>query len=168
MGYYICPKCSSNDTYSAVEIVSEYIPGKTVGFESEFGAVSRQVGGKNIHKEITVAKCRQCNTLLGEKDYFLTPEEQAEESEKQLVAAQKQKAKETQNRKGCGIQILGFVVLLLGIGLGSLINKGGLWIVFGLLSLPINLLGVFLIFSANTKLGHSLINWFLEKYWYHK
>ena len=113
MGYYVCPKCSSNDTYSAVEIVSEHIPGQSVGFESEFGVVSRQVGGKNIQKEITVAKCRHCDTLLGEKDYFLTPEERAQKEEYHRIAAAQKKNKRKRTHKGCAVQITGFFFVTL-------------------------------------------------------
>ena len=84
-----CPKCGSNDTYKGTEIVSEYKQGKSVGFEDEFGVtVSQNVSGGTSRKQITVTKCRSCDTLLGEKDYHLT------EKARQRIAAKKRAAAE--------------------------------------------------------------------------
>ena len=84
MGYWKCPKCGSNDTYQGTEIVSEHKQGKSVGFENEFGIiVSQNVSGGTSHKQITVTKCRSCDTLLGEKDYHLTAEEQQQRQKQQ-------------------------------------------------------------------------------------
>ena len=84
MGYWQCPKCGSNDTYQGTEIVSEYKKGKSVGFENEFGAaISQNIGGETTHNQMTVTKCRSCDTLLGEKDYFFTPDEIQQQTEAQ-------------------------------------------------------------------------------------
>ena len=81
MPYYVCPKCGSKDSYSGTEIVSEHKhkSGHMIaGPENHLGMTPvMRVGGssRTEHKELTVRKCRSCDTLLGDKDLHYTKDE---------------------------------------------------------------------------------------------
>ena len=84
-----CPKCGSTDSYDATELqqkVSGSGGGASVGIiGNELGdtGITPMFGGSqkiNVSSEtveVSVKKCRQCDTLLGEKDKIYSPEEQA-------------------------------------------------------------------------------------------
>ena len=77
MGYWKCPKCGAkDDTYEGTEIVSEQKPsGGFVAVDTEFGMVGGKPSGGSTHKHLTVRKCRKCDIILSDKDYFLTAAE---------------------------------------------------------------------------------------------
>ena len=86
MGYYKCPRCGSEDSYSGTEHVLQEDAGKHFTMINEVGvAMTRKVGGGSRQKEITVRKCRDCGEILGQKDYYLT-EEEIESIEKEAAA----------------------------------------------------------------------------------
>jgi len=84
MPYYQCPKCGSKDSYSGTEIVSEHKhkSGHMIaGPENSLSMTPvMRVGGSNHteHKQLTVQKCRRCDTLLGDKDLHYTKQERLE------------------------------------------------------------------------------------------
>ena len=75
MGYWICPRCGSNDAFCGTEVVSGQQGGQAVVVETEFGFVGGRKDARTIHKAVSVMKCKGCGELLSDKDYFLTDEE---------------------------------------------------------------------------------------------
>jgi len=86
MGYYLCPRCGSKDSYEGTEHVLHEKQGRQVTVDNGHGmAMSRVEGGGTERLELTVIKCRDCGETLGDKDFRLTEEEiQAAEEEERL------------------------------------------------------------------------------------
>ena len=76
MGYYLCPRCGSKDSYEGTEHVLHEKQGRQVTVDNGHGmAMSRVEGGGTERLELTVIKCRDCGETLGDKDFRLTEEE---------------------------------------------------------------------------------------------
>ena len=76
MGYWVCPRCGSNDAYEGNSLVSVSKQSGAVLVDTDFGMVGRTVGGGSETKNIRVVKCRDCGELLNEEsDYFLDEKE---------------------------------------------------------------------------------------------
>ena len=86
MGYYLCPRCGSKDSYEGTDHVLHEKQGRQVTVDNGHGmAMSRVEGGGTERLELTVIKCRDCGETLGDKDFRLTEEEiQAAEDEAKL------------------------------------------------------------------------------------
>jgi len=148
MGKYVCPKCGSEDVYEGTEIVSKRVRGRSVGFENEFGGtISREVGGGTTHKQITVVKCRECDTLLGEKDYHFTEKEILQQ--RAFDEEQKERSKRFWKITGkrvctvafCSLPLMFLVALIMESGLGI---KDEFNTAFLAITLPIGLTWFFL------------------------
>jgi ankyrin repeat protein len=74
MPYYQCPKCGGGDIYQGTELVSgSKGGGAIIGPENDMGfSPVVGVGGRTTTSEQTVVKCKSCDIILGQKDYYLT------------------------------------------------------------------------------------------------
>jgi len=93
-----CPKCGCSETYQGTEL-QQKVTGSGGG--SSIGFIGNELGDSGIAPmmgrsqrinvdsrtvEVTVRKCKKCDTLLGDKDEYFTPEEIA------AIKASRQKA----------------------------------------------------------------------------
>ena len=127
MPYYACPKCGSKDSYSGTEIVSEHKhkSGHMIaGPENHLGMTPvMRVGGssRTEHKQLTVQKCRSCDTLLGDKDLHYTKDERLqmklEEVRLEKVNSEKRQYLWKSLIKRVGILILGYIFSIVGVSI---------------------------------------------------
>ncbi len=77
MGKWLCPKCGSSEVFEGTEYVLHHKKGPQFTLINEFGVgMAREIGeGKTEKKQITIIKCKECGEPLGNKDYYLSPEE---------------------------------------------------------------------------------------------
>ena len=121
MPYYLCPKCGSKDSYSGTAIVSEHKhkSGHMIaGPENGLGMTPvMRVGGssRTEHKQLTVQKCRDCDTLLGDKDLHYTKDERLQ---MKLEEVRKENWREERN----GQIIKNFILVAKGVFI--------IWIIF--------------------------------------
>jgi len=101
MGYYLCPRCGSRDSYEGTEHVLHEKQGRQVTVDNGHGmAMSRVEGGGTERLELTVIKCRDCGETLGDKDFRLTEEEiQAAEEEERLKEELREKEFQESNQR---------------------------------------------------------------------
>jgi hypothetical protein len=124
MGYYLCPRCGSKDSYEGTEHVLHEKQGRQVTVDNGHGmAMSRVEGGGTERLELTLIKCRDCGETLGEKDFRLTEEEiQAKAEAKSRRLAEKRK--ETKRFNERFDKTVAFVVLIVsGLAIYFLILK---------------------------------------------
>ena len=113
MGYYKCPRCGSTDAFEGTELVGGQSSGRTVGISNDQGGyIQRHEGGELQHKQVSVIKCRDCGEILGDKDYFLTAEEQQEEQVRQQ-ARQEQIERDSGHWKTVGAVFVFFFLVIL-------------------------------------------------------
>ena len=76
MGYFVCPKCNSRDSFDGTAAVSVTKQGpKIIGEFGDSGVYGAAGHSSTEVKTATVRKCRDCGEILSEKDYRLTPKE---------------------------------------------------------------------------------------------
>lgn len=80
MGYYVCPRCGSNETYLGNALINK----KGTSLTREMGDsglyVTGTVGGGT--ETVQVRKCKKCSELLGPSNYVKSQEEITQDSEK--------------------------------------------------------------------------------------
>ena len=131
MGYYLCPRCGSKDSYEGTEHVLHEKQGRQVTtVDNGHGmAMSRVEGGGTERLELRVIKCRDCGETLGDKDFRLTEEEiQAKaEAEDRRLAKQTEEAEQAERNRKLANKILSFVTLI-GLGIAIVLYIVLKWI----------------------------------------
>ena len=125
-----CPKCGSTDSYDATELqqkVSGSGGGPSVGIIGNelgdtginpvFGS-SQKINVSSETVEVSVKKCRQCDTLLGDKDKIYSPEEAKQRARQAAYALKERRQLEKQKDNNC-LVVFGLVasIFILGIAL---------------------------------------------------
>jgi len=124
MGYYLCPRCGSKDSFVGNELVSGSESLGSVGMVNSEGAyVQRNQGSRLRHKQVEVVKCRDCGEILGDQNWRYTPEEIAQQEKARAEREARQKELDAQSRKETRIAIIGICLFLVlyGIGWGALV-----------------------------------------------
>ena len=100
MGYYLCPRCGSKDSFIGNELVSGSESLGSVGMvNSEGGYVQRNQGSRLRHKQVEVVKCRDCGEILGDQNWRYTPEEIAQQEKARAARQARQKELDAQSWK---------------------------------------------------------------------
>ena len=127
MGYYVCPKCKSQDSFKGTTAVGVTNQGPKIIGEFGDSDVYGSAGRSSTEvKMVTIQKCRDCGEILGEKDYRLTPEEI--EHQRALEAKEREASKLRRDAFKAfwkSAKRFGLVVLKFGLVIGAGYSLGG-------------------------------------------
>jgi DNA-directed RNA polymerase subunit M/transcription elongation factor TFIIS len=158
MGYYVCPKCKSKDSFKGTTAVGVTNQGpKIIGEFGDSGVYGSAGRSSTEVKMVTIQKCRDCGEILGEKDYRLTPEEiehqrALEAKEREAFKLRSEAFWKSAKRFGLGVLKFGLVIgvgYLLGGGIGWLIGQPD--IISALIGTGISFIGLSVVFDRRRR-----------------